>query len=131
MKNPLVERFKKARAEIRNLKTAHYRGLGLAEIYGYEYTFNPGRTGFVNGTITLTIDSNFAGYPFLHLLGYGVKTTGLSFVNSITVEGVEYSNNGYTVSVKVLAAYDNNDQVPNKYKVNSSSPITNVSYNWS
>lgn len=125
--NLLVQRFKNAKSELTALKTAHIRGIGNLRVYKETVRFT-GSAVFLEGTVTINFSQNFAAYPFVYLLGYGVDLDGMHFI-SMDPESVNYTNNGYTAVFEGEALYDP-EYIPNKFDVYSTSPMTSITYAW-
>ena len=125
--NLLVQRFKDAKKELTALKTTHLRGIGNLKIYKETITFT-GSGLFLEGTVTINFSQNFAAYPFVYLVGYGVRMTETYFA-SISGDSINYTNNGYTAVFEATALYYP-DTVPNKFDIYSTSPMTSITYTW-
>lgn len=125
--NLLVQRFKDAKKELTALKTTHPRGIGNLKIYKETITFT-GSVVWLEGTVTINFSQNFAAYPFVYLVGYGVRRTATYFA-SIGGDFVNYTNNGYTAVFEATALYYP-DTIPNKFDVYSTSPMTSITYAW-
>lgn len=125
--NLLVQRFKNAKSELTALKTTHPRGIGNLRIYKETITFT-GSVVWLEGTVTINFSQNFAAYPFVYLVGYGVDLSGMYFI-SMDPESVNYTNNGYTAVFEGEALYDP-ESIPNKFDVYSTSPMTSITYTW-
>lgn len=125
--NLLVQRFKDAKKELTALKTTHMRGIGNLKIYKETITFT-GSEFFLEGTVTINFSQNFAAYPFVYLLGYGVDLSGMHFI-SMDPESVNYTDNGYTAVFEATALYDP-ESIPNKFDVYCTSPMTSITYAW-
>lgn len=122
--NLLTKRLKAARSELTNLKTASTRGLGFLRVYGQNLTLTdaPG-SGFHELDVTVTLDSSFAPYPFVQLLP-GVDS---NYEHSLEIDGFTYQDQ-YHVRYHLLYGFGVNDA--NFFRVVSTSPITNITYNW-
>ena len=125
--NLLVQRFKDAKKELTALKTTHLRGIGNLKIYKETITFT-GSVVWLEGTVTINFSQNFAAYPFVYLVGYGVRRT-VTYFASISGDSINYTNNGYKAVFEATALYDP-DTVPNKFDVYSTSPMTSITYSW-
>lgn len=126
--NLLVQRFKSAKRELTALKTIHPRGIGNLKIYKETITFTASSTKLDPLTITVTFSQNFAAYPFVYVLGYGVSSTNRYYF-SIDPQSVNYSNNGFTATFITDAIYYPSF-VTNKFDVYSTSPATSITYEW-
>lgn len=125
--NLLVQRFKNAKSELTALKTTHPRGIGNLKIYKETITFT-GSEFFLEGTVTINFSQNFAAYPFVYLVGYGVRRT-VTYFASIGGDSVNYINNGYTAVFEATALYYPGT-IPNKFDVYCTSPMTSITYTW-
>lgn len=125
--NLLVQRFKDAKKELTALKTTHPRGIGNLKIYKETITFT-GSVVWLEGTVTINFSHNFAAYPFVEIVGYGVDLGGIYFA-SISGDSINYIDNGYTAVFEVTALYDPGT-IPNKFDVYSTSPMTSITYTW-
>lgn len=125
--NLLVQRFKDAKKELTALKTTHPRGIGNLKIYKETITFT-GSVVWLEGTVTINFSQNFAPYPFVYLVGYGVRMT-VTYFASIGGDSVNYTNNGYTAVFEATALYDP-ESIPNKFDVYCTSPMTSITYTW-
>lgn len=125
--NLLVQRFKNAKSELTALKTTHPRGIGNLRIYKETITFT-GSAVWLEGTVTINFSQNFAAYPFVYLVGYGVRRT-VTYFASIGGDSINYIDNGYTAVFEATALYDPED-IPNKFDVYSTSPMTSITYTW-
>lgn len=125
--NLLVQRFKDAKKELTALKTTHLRGIGNLRIYKETITFT-GSGLFLEGTVTINFSQNFAAYPFVYLVGYGVRRTATYFA-SISGDSINYIDNGYTAVFEATALY-HPGTIPNKFDVYSTSPMTSITYTW-
>ena len=125
--NLLVQRFKSAKRELTALKTTHPRGIGNLKIYKETITFT-GSAVFLEGTVTINFSQNFAAYPFVYLFGYSERMTATYFA-SISGDSINYTNNGFTAVFEATALYDPED-IPNKFDVYSTSPMTSITCTW-
>ena len=125
--NLLVQRFKNAKSELTALKTTHPRGIGNLRIYKETITFT-GSVVWLEGTVTIKFSQNFAAYPFVYLVGYGVDLGGIYYF-SMDTKSVNYTNNGYTAVFEATALYDPGT-IPNKFDVYCTSPMTSITYTW-
>lgn len=125
--NLLVQRFKDAKKELTALKTTHMRGIGNLKIYKETITFT-GSVVWLEGTVTINFSQNFAAYPFVYLVGYGVDLGGIYYFSMYT-KSVNYTNNGYTAVFEGEALYDP-ESIPNKFDVYCTSPMTSITYTW-
>ena len=126
--NLLVQRFKDAKRELTALKTTHSRGIGLLNIYKETVTFTASGGTFKDAVITVNFSQNFAAYPFVYIMGYGVRGTATYFY-SMGAESINYTNNGYTAVFEATAIYLPSS-IPNKFDVYSTSPATSITYTW-
>lgn len=76
----------------------------------------------------MTFSQNFAAYPFVYILGYGVDLGGM-YYSSMSPETVDYTNNGFTAVFQADAIYYP-EFVPNRFDVYATSPITSITYTW-
>lgn len=126
--NLLVQRFKSAKRELTALKTTHPRGIGNLKIYKETIIFTASSGTFKDAVITVTFSQNFAAYPFVEIVGYGVDLGGI-YYSSMSSETVDYTNNGFTAVFQADAVYSP-ELVPNRFDVYSTSPATSITYEW-
>lgn len=121
----LTSRLKAVKRELTALKTSHMRGLGRIKIYGQTLTIPTGQTGIHELDIDVTLDSSFAAFPFTQVLP-AVNNAGFY---TMEVDGFTYVD-GYHVKYHMLWFERTNASGTNYARVVSTSPITNVTYNW-
>lgn len=127
-KNLLVQRFKDAKNELTALKTTHLRGIGNLRVYKETVPFTAPSDKIDDMIITVTTSQNFAAYPFVYVLGYGVDLGGKYFF-SMDADSVNYINDGFGATFEGEAIYYTGWDA-NKFDVYATSPITSITYRW-
>lgn len=127
--NLLVERLKFAKRELTALKTAHQRGLGLLQIYNKVYYFSGAgieEGGAYDVVVTIKFSRNFSPYPFAYVLG-DMAERDISWWTSFTVSSIDYSDDGYTMTMEGEAIYYIGGSVRlEKITAFSTAPITSL-----
>lgn len=128
MINLLTTRLKEAKEELTNLKTAYVRGLGLMDVYTYSGTASPPTRQDYLFKVRITFDSEFAQNPLTYL-SIGIGDLQAPWLGSaLEIYNQTFSSDGYTLTVNGLISWAADDIAT--YTIYSTSPITNVSWEW-
>lgn len=123
--NLLTKRLKDAKRELTNLKTAYTRGLGFLRVYDQILTITDGQSGMHELDVIITLDNNFAEYPYAQLFPAINESNGYT----MEVDGFSYTNS-YQVRYHLLWWERASSTGTNSLRVLSSSPIKEITYNW-
>lgn len=124
--NLLTTIIKSIKRELTALKTSHARGLGNVKIYHRIVQVDPSGHETVASymTITVNFDRRFTPYPMAQI----IPTMNYSGDYSMTMTGLDYSDQGYTMNAELTWIYEAGTA---SFTVESTSPVDNVSYAWS
>lgn len=128
MINLLTTRLKEAKEELTNLKTAYVRGLGLMDVYTYSGTASPPTRQDYLFKASITFDPEFAQNPLTYL-SIGIGDLQAPWLGSaLEIYNQTFSSDGFTLTVNGLISWAAEDIAT--YTIYSTSPITNVSWEW-
>lgn len=126
--NPLTMRIKAAKRELLALKMSHAKSASLLKVFSTISSVPLPSEEAALAKIIINFSEDYGAFPYFRI---EIEPTGFPAFNqgsNIYIGTETYDSTGYRLEVEIVQIgvpdYSNN------FKVTSTSPITNVSYEW-
>jgi len=124
--NPLTMRIKAAKSELLALKTSHLKAASLLKVFSATSSVPILGSEATIATITVRFSTDYGAYPYFRLEIEPTSYIALNVGSNIYVGTETYVDNGYSIEVVII--HLGYDDFSNNFRVTSTSPIVDISY---